>query len=109
MSTLKIKYTAIRRLESDLTAKKIPHVFSEDGDGFKILYPEGGKKNRCIVREHQFSVGHEDDKLEMVGLLTDEERMADTGTKAAVCGNLDKDEVLRRILGDFEDGNVQME
>lgn len=109
MSTLKIKYTAIRRLESDLTAKKIPHVFMDDGDGFKILYPEGGKKNRCIVREHQFSVGHEDDKLEMVGLLTDEERIADTGTKAAVCGNLDKDEVLRRILVDYENGNARME
>lgn len=98
----KIRYPAIHRLESDLTRKNIPHVFASDGDGYKIIYPSSEKgKKRCVVREHQFSKGHEEDLLEMVGLLTDEERAADTGTNAAVCGKLEETEVLRRITEDY--------
>lgn len=98
----KIRYPAIHRLESDLTKKNIPHVFAPDGDGYKIVYPSSEKgKKRCVVREHQFSKGHDEDLLEMVGLLTDEERAADTGTNAAVCGKLEETEVLRRITEDY--------
>ena len=53
------------------------------------------------MREHRFSKGHEEDLLEMVGLLTDDERAADTGTNAAVCGKLEETEVLRRITEDY--------
>lgn len=102
--TKTIRYAAIHRLESDLTANNIPHVFAPDGDGYKIVYPSCERSNvRCVVREHRFSIGHEDDKLEMVGLLTEEEKMADTGTRAAVCGNLTKEEVFKRILNDIQE------
>ena len=101
--TKTIRYKAIHDLNEMLIKAGIPHVFAPDGDGWKVVYPEADKKKiRCVARQHRFSRGTEEDKIEIVGLLTEEERRADTGTRAAVGGGFEPLEVGRRIIEDYE-------
>lgn len=101
--TKTIRYESIRALDEMLSGAGIPHDFAPDGDGWKIAYPAAGRKDvRCVARQHRFSKGTEDGLLEMVGLLTEDERMADTGTSAAVGGGFEPGEVFRRISEDYK-------
>lgn len=98
-----MSYMAITRLHTMLSDAGIPHDFLIDGDGWQIIYPPGSKKKSvCVARQHRFSKETEDGLIEMVGLLTEDERMADTGTSAAVGGGFEPEEAFRRISEDYK-------
>ena len=88
------RYYEIIRLHDMLTAVNVPHTFERLFDGWHLEYPcsiwEGERV--CSAIEHRGSFGHEDDKLEIMGLLTDEEREDYT-----VVGWLTADDVYLRI------------
>lgn len=54
----------------------------------------------CSVIEHEASYGHSEDKLEIMGLLTDEELQNDD-----VVGHLSAEEVFSRIQKHFIENN----
>lgn len=61
------------------------------------MYPDDGKEKVCSVIEHKGSYGHEDDLLEIMGLLTDGESKHDD-----VVGFLSANNVFERIKKDYE-------
>ena len=65
-------YKEIFRLKEMLEKKNIPFIFRGLFDGFQICYPDV-KNKVCSVIEHIGSYGHEQDLLEIMGLLADEE------------------------------------
>lgn len=70
--------------------------------GFQILYPNA--KNRiCSVIENEFSYGHENDLLEIMGLVSveEEKRMGDE-----VLGCLTADDVYQRIKKHYQEENA---
>lgn len=100
----KENYKEIFRLKEMLEKAEIPFVFREFNDfrnGYQILYPEGNikteTKNVCSVIEHSFSYGNEVDKLEIMGLLTEEESEFDT-----VQGFLSAENVFERIKKHYD-------
>ncbi|HIT08731.1 MAG TPA: hypothetical protein IAB55_06565 [Candidatus Merdivicinus faecavium] len=86
------KYREILRLDAMLTEKKIPHTCEKMSDGWQIIYPEDGKKRVMDAIEHYGSYGAEQDLLEIMGLLTPEEKKRDN-----VLGYLTAEEVCARI------------
>lgn len=108
--TKTVRYSAIHSLHDLLTQCGIPHEFGADGDGWKVSYPDSNRKTvRCVARQHRFSKGADDNLIEMVGLLTEEERMADTGTRAAVGGGFTPEEICRRIKENYKGRNDDKE
>ena len=96
----KENYKEILKLKDMLEKAGIPFIFKEHNDfrnGYQILYPADGEKNRCSVIEHEFSYGNKQDLLEIMGLLTDEESRDDS-----VAGSLSADNVFERIKTDYE-------
>ena len=90
-----MNYTEIFKLKEMLKKAKIPFVWKEHKDfrnGYQILYPVRGDKNVCSVIEHTFSYGNEKDLLEIMGLLTKEEKENDS-----VLGFLTAENVFKRI------------
>lgn len=102
-------YQEIRRLDRMLTEAGIPHYFGpHDMDGYQLVYyghkgpptPEPGVRLGvgvgavCSALECRGSYGHEHDRIEISGLLTDDEkrRLRDT-----VMGDLTAEEVFARI------------
>lgn len=100
-----MKYTEIFKLEEMLERADIPFEFQEvftDSayeKGYQIGYPvlPPNNNNICSVVEHGFSYGHRDDLLEIMGLLTDEERENDS-----VVGWLSAENVFDRIKKHYE-------
>ena len=86
------RYKEIFRLNEMLTVKGIPHVFREMVDGWQIIYPEDGKKRVMDAIENYGSYGNEQDLLEIMGLLTPEEKKC-----GSVLGYLTAEEVFERI------------
>lgn len=86
------RYKEIFRLNEMLTAKEIPHVFQKMMDGWQIIYPKDGKRRVMDAIEHYGSYGNEQDLLEIMGLLTREEKKCDS-----VLGYLTAEEVFGRI------------
>ena len=66
------KYKEIFLLKEMLEKENIPFIFRNIFDGFQICYPDI-KNKECSVIEHIGSYGHEQDLLEIMGLLTDGE------------------------------------
>lgn len=96
----KKNYKEIFKLKEMLEKAKIPFVFKEYNDfrnGYQILYPADGIENKCSVIEHKFSYGHQQDLLEIMGLLTDEELKYDN-----VAGFLSAENVFERIKKDYK-------
>lgn len=92
------KYNEILRLKEMLTKHKIPFDFSEFHGGYHICYPS--KDNViCSVIEHDYSYGREKDKLEIQGLLTEQELEE---TDDTVLGYLTAKNVFARINKHFE-------
>lgn len=92
------QYNEILRLKEMLTQHKIPFDFSEWLGGYHICYPS--KDNViCSVIEHDGSYGREEDKLEIQGLLTEQE-LEETGD--TVLGHLTAEDVFARINKHFE-------
>ena len=86
------RYQEILRLDAMLTEKQIPHTCQKVMDGWQVIYPQDGKKRVMDAIEHFGSYGNEQDKLEIMGLLTPEEKKNDT-----VLGYLSAEEVFSRI------------
>ena len=89
------KFKEIIRLRDMLIEAKIPHEFREWQDGYQIRYPNP-EKRVCSVIEFTGSYGGVCDLLEIMGLLTEEEKQCDT-----VCGGLTAVDVFCRILAHY--------
>ena len=92
------QYKEIFRLKDMLEENNIPFEFNFMVDimGYQIAYPENGLNRICSVIETSSSYGHENDLLEIMGLLTDEENKYDD-----VAGNLTAEDVFERIKNDY--------
>lgn len=86
------KYTEIHKLARMLFEAKIPYTFKRLMDGWQICYPSSGDGIVMDAIEHQYSYGNEEDKLEIMGLLTEEESQYDS-----VLGHLTAQDVFERI------------
>ena len=94
-------YKEIFRLKEMLEGAGIPFEWKEMNgtllDGFQICYPSRDASLVCSVIEHKYSYGGPADKLEIMGLLTKEEKKQD-----GVLGWLDAEEVFGRIRKHWE-------
>lgn len=93
------RYQEILRLDAMLNERHIPHICQKVMDGWQVIYPEDGKKRVMDAIEHFGSYGHEQDKLEIMGLLTAKEKKNDS-----VLGYLSAKEVFTRIERHWEGG-----
>lgn len=86
------RYKEIYKLRNMLDNAQIPYIFENSlFNGCAIAYPN--RHNLvCSVIEHDLSYGSEIDKIEIMGLLTDEEKKY-----GFVVGYLSADEVFSRI------------
>jgi hypothetical protein len=94
------KYNEILKLRNMLNMAHIPYTCEEFFNGYVIHYPEWDN-GVCSVIEHDGSYGHDEDLLEICGLLTDEELEFDR-----VCGHLTANEVFKRIEKHFRESEV---
>jgi hypothetical protein len=85
----------ILKLKDLLVDADIPFDLHEQFDGYQICYPNT-KNLRCSVIEFNGSYGYEGNLLEIMGLLTEEERRYDT-----VAGSLTAEDVFGRIKEDY--------
>ena len=94
------RYKEVLRLRDMLKEAGIPHKFTYGFmNGAQIKYPE--KDNFvCSAIEHDGSYGALDDKIEIMGLLTDEEAEYDS-----VADGLTAEEVFARIQAHWEANN----
>lgn len=106
-------YEEIKKLDTLLTEANIPHDFHPAQGGFQITYyGKNGKPKAepgvirgagvgaiCSAIETPFSYGHENDTIEISGLMTEEERRRQQDT---VMGNLSAEDVFERIRKDWE-------
>lgn len=88
-------YQEILRLEKMLAGAEIPHILERHADGWIVVYP--GEPRVCSVIEHGASYGHNQDRLEIMGLLNKEERKF-----GEVVGWLTAENVFDRIRRDWE-------
>lgn len=87
------KYNEIVKLHNLLEKEGIPHTFEKHFDGWQVCYPFQNLKNRiCDAVEFSSSYGNEYDLLELMGLLTPEEKIYDE-----VVGHLTAEEIFNRI------------
>lgn len=92
------KSTAILSLAKRLEADGIPHVRFPRLGGYQVCYPTASIPERvCSVIWHVSSYGYGAGLLEIMGLLTDEERADDS-----VAGYLEEDDVYQRIKKHWE-------
>lgn len=96
MFETKTEYHEILVLEVRLCDAGIPHTFNPHMGGWRIAYPND-EKTVCSAIEHNGSYGREADKIEIMGLLTDEESKCD-----GVVGWLTAQEVFERIKNHYE-------
>lgn len=92
----KAKYHEILVLEVRLCDAGIPHTFNPYMGGWRIAYPDN-EKVVCSAIEHNGSYGREVDKIEIMGLLTEEESKYDS-----VVGYLTAQEVFNRIKNHYD-------
>lgn len=82
----------IFKLKEMLEQADIPFEFYLEKEGYHICYPMDGEKRVCSAIQTNFSYGHELDLIEIMGLLTEEEREEDS-----VKGWLAAEELFKRI------------
>ena len=68
-------YLEIHKLRKMLMFAQIPHTFTRLFDGWQVCYPEDRQSDNCVCDavQHFGSYGSEDDRLELMGLLSEEE------------------------------------
>lgn len=89
------KYKEIFRLKEMLEKENIHFIFRDLFDGFQICYPDI-KNKVCSVIEHGGSYGHNQDRLEIMGLISDEET-------DDVLGYLTAEDVFNRIYKHYKE------
>ncbi len=94
------KYNEILKLQELLEKENITHDFHLWFDGYRICYPCDGDKRVLSAIECFGSFGSREDKIEIMGLLSDEELKNDE-----VLGYLTAEEVLERIHKHMKGGN----
>lgn len=82
----------IFKLKELLEQAGIPFEFYLEKEGCHICYPMDGENRVCSAIQTKWSYGHEVDLIEIMGLLTEEEREEDS-----VKGWLAAEEVFERI------------
>lgn len=95
------KYKEILLLEKMLSESGIPYAKQPMFGGWHICYPNE-ENTVCSAIEHNGSYGREADKIEIMGLLTDEESKYDS-----VVGWLSAQEVFERIKKHYESEGQQ--
>ena len=100
MFETKAEYHEILVLEVKLYEAKIPHTFQPYMGGWRIAYPND-EKTVCSAIEHNGSYGREADKIEIMGLMTEEENECD-----GVVGWLTAEEVFNRIKKHYDETNA---
>lgn len=90
-------YSEIIKLREDLIAADIPFEFEELHGGYHIEYPNKHHGCLCSVVQHDFSYGGNIERLEIMGLLTEEELRNDE-----VVGYKTADDVFLRIKRHWE-------
>ena len=105
-----MEYNEIFRLKKMLEDEGIPFEFmtmfkeSRTLSGYRIAYPKDTTKHLvCSVIEHGGSYGHEQDLLEIMGLLTDDEKKGDS-----VAGWLTAEDVFNRIKEHYTESQYLM-
>lgn len=84
-------FQEILKLHEMLQTKNIPHSFEPELDGWHIIY-SNGEDFTCSVIENFGSYGMEYDRLEIMGLLTPDEKETDS-----ILGWLTAEDVFARI------------
>lgn len=86
-------YQEILKLDQMLTDAHIPHTLRRIFDGWQVCYPNESQDDYIMdAIEHYGSYGKEDDKIEIMGLLTPEE-----GEHDSILGYLTAEDVFERI------------
>lgn len=88
----------MKKLMNKLESANIPFIVENDSfDSLHLMYPGDWNTGcKCSVICHKYSYGHEQGLLEIMGLLTDEEKKRDN-----VVGYLTAKEVFDRIYNDY--------
>jgi len=84
------RYQEILKLHDMLVKQNIPHVLRRCFNGWQVCYPNLDWTLSAI--EHRGSYGRDNDKIEIMGLLTPEESVEDD-----VLGYLTAEDVFNRI------------
>lgn len=86
-------YQEILKLDRMLTDASIPHTLDRIFDGWQVCYPTREEQELVMdAIEHYGSYGKDEDKLEIMGLLTPDEEEHDS-----VLGYLTAEDVFERI------------
>ena len=86
-------YQEILKLDRMLTDASIPHTLDRLFDGWQVCYPTREEPELVMdAIEHYGSYGKDEDKLEIMGLLTPDEEEHDS-----VLGYLTAEDVFERI------------
>lgn len=83
-------YKEILKLHEMLETAKIPHEMRRKLDGWQVVYPGANWELSAI--ENAYSIGEKEDLIEIMGLLTEEEKESDS-----VKGYLTAENVFERI------------
>ena len=89
-------YNAIIQVHETLQKNDIPHEFRKLYDGYQIILPSGGD-----IIEHFGSYGHEEDKMEVIGIDWTVLKQYSNYDKDDVLGYLTVDEVLKMCYYDY--------
>ena len=92
------KFKEILLLDEMLTNEGIPHELVQRYDGWQVIYPNDGAGRVADAIEFFESYGHSKDKLELMGLLTQEEKEIDKD----VTGFLTAEDVFVRFKKHWE-------
>lgn len=97
----KSEYKEIFRLKEMLEKAEIPFSFNDVFDGYQIIYPDT-EIQECVMDaiERKGSYGSQNDKIEIMGLLTEEESQDDD-----VVGWLTAENVFERIEKHYREAN----
>lgn len=93
-----MEYKEIKKLKQMLESEKIPFEWGEQMGGYNLAYYGKCNHKVCSVIEHNGSYGHKQDRLEIMGLLTEQEQRIDN-----VKGWLTADDVFQRIKKHWEE------
>lgn len=93
------KYQEILKLAKMLRENDIPHTLDRLCDGWQVVYYKNGEPVADAI-EHRYSYGNGEDLLEIMGLLTSEEKEHDS-----VLGYLTAEDVFERIKKHYMGGN----
>lgn len=94
-------YQEIFKLHWMLVEHNIPHRIRRCMDGWQVIYPDREDWIMDAI-EHCGSYGNNQDKLEIMGLLTPEEEVFDS-----VVGHLTAEEVFERIQNHYSNNEIK--